>query len=99
MLGGVFSSKHKALLEFKLPKFSTNKTVEWVCHVNDKTLSDKAQYDIIIGTNLMTTMGLDIYFSSKQICWEDVSISIKQRGTIDHNVVAQYLYNVANDSP
>jgi hypothetical protein len=70
-----------------------------VCHVDDKTQSDKAQYDIIIGTDLMTAMGLDISFSSKQICWEDVSIPMKHRGSIVHHVVAQYLYHVANDSP
>ncbi len=70
-----------------------------MCHVDDKTQSDKAQYDIIIGTDLMTAMGLDISFSSKQICWEDVSIPMKQRGSIAHHVVAQYLYHVANDSP
>jgi hypothetical protein len=65
------------------------------------TSSDNTQHDIIIGTNLMATMGLDmIYFCMKQICWKvEVSILMKHRGTINHNVVAQYLYNVANDLP
>ena len=32
-MGGVFITKRKALLEIKLPEFSTNKTVQWVCYV------------------------------------------------------------------
>ena len=50
-MGGVFTTKRKALLEFKLPEFSTNKTVEWVCHVDDSTDTASAQYDMIIGTH------------------------------------------------
>jgi hypothetical protein len=47
----------------------------------------------------MSAMGLDIHFSLKQICWEDVAIPMKQRGTITNNIIAQYLYSVAHDSP
>jgi len=96
-MGGVFTTKRKALLEFKLPEFSTNKTVQWVCHVDDTTTPSKAQYDIIIGTDLMSVMGLDINFSSKKICWEDVYVPMKMKGTINNAAIAQYLYNVAND--
>ena len=34
-MGGVFTTRRKALLDFKFPEFSTNKTVEWVCHVDE----------------------------------------------------------------
>jgi transposase InsO family protein len=98
-MGGVFTTKRKALLEFKLPEFSTNKTVEWVCHVDETTTPEKAQYDMIVGTDLMTVMGLDIQFSCKKICWEDVEIPMKQRGTVNNDAIAQYLYNVAADTP
>jgi transposase InsO family protein len=98
-MGGVFTTKRKALLEFNLPEFSTNKTVQWVCHVDDTTAPDKAQYDIIIGTDLMSVLGMDIQFSSKKICWDDVEIPMKTKGSINNDAIAQYLYNVANDIP
>ena len=78
-MGGVFMTKRKALLEFKLPEFSTNKTVEWVCHIDDTTPPDKAQYDIIIGTDLMNALGLDIQFSTKNISWEESVVPIKHK--------------------
>jgi hypothetical protein len=46
-MGGVFTTKHKALLEFELLEFSTNKAVQsWVCHIDDTTSMspNKAQY-------------------------------------------------------
>ncbi len=70
-----------------------------MCHVDDTTTPNKAQYDIIIGTNLMSVMGLDIHFSRKKICWEDVEIPMKTKGTINDDTIAQYLYNVAHDIP
>jgi hypothetical protein len=49
-MGGVFTTKRKALLEFKLPEFSTNKTVEWVCHINENTTPKKVPYTGGTGT-------------------------------------------------
>ena len=34
-MGGIFVTKRKALLEFKLPEVSTNKHIKWICHVDD----------------------------------------------------------------
>ena len=98
-MGGDFTTKRKALLEFKLPEFSTNKTVEWICHVDDKRTSDKAQYDMIIGNDLMHALQIDIEFSSEKISWDDVSIPMKHRGALNNAHCTEYLYHVAMDSP
>ena len=98
-MGVVFTTKHKALLEFKLPEFSNNKTIDWVCHIDDTTPNTKSQYDMIIGTDLMSVMGLDIQFSNQQICWEDVSIPMKHKGTINNMAFMQYIYHVAAEMP
>ena len=42
--------------------------------VDETRTPDKAQYNMIVGTDLMSIMGLDIQFSSKKLCWEDVEI-------------------------
>ena len=46
--GGPFSTKRKALIDFKFPEFSENKTVTWICHVDDTTARDKSKYDMIL---------------------------------------------------
>ena len=97
-MGGSFTTKRKALLEFKLPEFSTNKTIEWICHVDDSTDCVKSQYDIIIGTDLMTSLGLDISFSTNTIMWEDIALPMKQRGTVHNHDSVQYLYQASLDT-
>jgi hypothetical protein len=34
-MGGIYTTKHKALVEFTSPEFSTNKTISCVCHVDE----------------------------------------------------------------
>ena len=57
-MGGSFETKRKAKIKFKMPEFSHNKVVQWVVHVNKMTSPDMAQYDMVIGTDLMTELKL-----------------------------------------
>ena len=81
-MGGVFTTRRKALIDFKLPEFNAHKTVHWKCHVDDKTDPTIAQYDMIIGTDLMVELGIDINFSDKTIVWEDDETPLRPRGTL-----------------
>lgn len=81
-MGGVFTTRRKALIDFKLPDFNVNKTVHWKCHVDDKSDPEKAQYDMIIGTDLMSGLGIDIQFSDHTLAWEDETIPLRPRGTL-----------------
>jgi hypothetical protein len=56
-LGGVFQTKRKALIDFSLPELSTQKKVTSIFHVDDKTDKDQAQFDMIIGMDLLTKLG------------------------------------------
>lgn len=98
-MGGTFVTKRKALIDFKLPEFSTNKHVQWVCHVDDNTTPTKAQYDMIIGTDLMSAIGIDILFTSKIISWEDGMIPMKNRSTLTTAAAVDYIYSLCNDIP
>ena len=58
ILGGMFNMNQKALLEFRFPELSQHRTVEWKCHVDRKTDKNHALYDMIIGIDLMTKLGI-----------------------------------------
>jgi hypothetical protein len=45
-LGGTFTTNYESLLDFKFPEISTSKVVTWQAHVDDKTSSKEAAYDI-----------------------------------------------------
>jgi hypothetical protein len=47
--GGKFTKSYESLLDFKFPELSTSKVVTWQAHVDDKTPSKEAAYDMIMG--------------------------------------------------
>jgi hypothetical protein len=47
-LGGTFTTNYESLLHFKFPELSTIKVVTWQAHVDDKTSSKEAAYDMIM---------------------------------------------------
>jgi hypothetical protein len=55
-LGGTFTTNCETLLDFKLPKMSASKVVTWQAHLDDKTSSKEAAYDMIMGMDLMTSI-------------------------------------------
>jgi hypothetical protein len=59
-LGGTFTTNYESLLDFKFPELSTSKVVTWQAHVDDKTSSKEATYDMIMGMDLMTSIGITV---------------------------------------
>ena len=61
-------TSQKANIDFCLPEFSTTKIVSWKCHVNS---SMNIIYDMILGRDLLTALGLDLKFSEDIIMGGD----------------------------
>ena len=66
-LGSTFYMRKKLLIKFKLLEISTHKEISLTVYVDSYTKPEEAQYDIIIGTNLMKKLGINISFSNKVI--------------------------------
>ena len=93
-MGGQFITRRKALVNFKLPEFSNSKEINWVMHVDEVTDPARAQYDMVIGTDLLEALNVDISFARKDITWDEVSIPMKNRGILSDRDVAETLYEV-----
>jgi hypothetical protein len=62
----------------RLPQFTKNRSVSSTFHLFDKCPTDK--YDIIIGRDLLQAIGLDIYYSTNQFVWDNISIDVVPSG-------------------
>eukprot|EP00957_Ditylum_brightwellii_P119577 9123466-Ditylum_brightwellii.AAC.1 len=61
--GGEFETWCKARLKFQLPEFSTSKENSWSFHVDKPNPNnDTLVYDMIIGRDLMSDLGIIIVF-------------------------------------
>ena len=68
MLVGTLHTTHKCKIEINFPQLSPTRNIHWDVHVT----TNKSQYDLIIGHDLMTQLGIDIKFSTNQIVWNVV---------------------------
>jgi hypothetical protein len=96
-LGGTFTTNYESLLDFKFPELSTSKVATWQAHVDDKTSSKEAAYDMIMGMDLMTSIGITV--DCEQICirWCGTEIALKTRATLNNDERLHMLYNAANE--
>ena len=95
--GGEFVTKKKARVDFKFPELSTSKEVQWVCHVDETTDPNLAQYDMILGMDLMTKIGIVVDTERKVVRWERMETPLKNRGTQISNYWIEQVYQTTQD--
>jgi hypothetical protein len=71
--------------------------VTWQPHVDDKTSSKEAAYDMIMGMDLIASIGITIDFKQRCIGWGGTEIPIKTRNTLSDNEILHMLYHAANE--
>jgi hypothetical protein len=96
-LGGTFTTNYESLLDFKFPEISTSKVVTWQAHVDDKTSSKEAAYDMIMGMDSMASIGITVDCEQRCIRWGGTEIPLKTRATLNNDEILHTLYHAANE--
>jgi transposase InsO family protein len=98
-MGGNFVTRQRRQVQFRLSEFNKSKILTWTCHIDETTNRKLAQYDMIIGTDLMTELGIDINFSSNKMSWEGVDIPMCPKNLITDPHVANNIYHRTMEAP
>ena len=98
-MGGKFVTRKVAVIKFSLPEFSPNRTITWTAHVDDHTDRKRAQYDLIIGNDLLGEIGMDLCFSTGEIKWDTESVPMKNRGLVSDQKAVKLLYHTLVQPP
>ena len=80
--GGKFRTKSAASVGLRLIEFSNSKTIKWEFQVDEYHHHEEVPYDMIIGSDLMAQLGLDIKYSNRTIQWQGDSIPLKELDTL-----------------
>ena len=91
-MGGNFHTRRKAYIDFTFPELNDSKKVSWVCHV-DEAAPKQRQYDIIVGMDLMSNIGIYVNTADKTIVWEGQTIPLKQRGMVNESFFLQSCFH------
>jgi hypothetical protein len=74
--GGTFHTSSKCKKNFILNEFYENEVIEWTLHV-DKT-SGPRQYNMIVGRDLMSQLGIILNFDGQTMTWDKSTIKMKE---------------------
>ena len=73
---GVFKTKMRKKLKFKLDEFSSSKVVQWDFNIANP--NHDIGYDMIIGRDLLIELGIIIDFKQKTMTWAEATIAMPQ---------------------
>jgi hypothetical protein len=96
-LGGTLTTNYEFLLDFKFPEISTSKVVTWQSHVDDKTSSKEAEYGMIMGMDLMTSILITVDCEQRCIRCGGTEIPLKTRTALNDNKMLHMLYHAENE--
>ena len=85
-VAGTVRTDHKAKVQLKLSEFSEQKVIEWEFHTTDT----KFNYDMIIGRDLLSALGIIIDFKDDVMTWDEAIVPMK---AVDATVEDSYFVN------
>ena len=77
--GGGFVTTSEVPLTFKLPGFTSSKSITYTFQI-DKTKSNH-KYDVILGRDIQRALGMDILWSKETIIWDNISVPMRSKLT------------------
>ena len=96
--GGQMTSTATSNVEMKLIEFSSSKTINFPCQVDGKTNAAEAPYDIILKSDFMEALEIDIRYSKHCMTWDGETIPLKLAGTLTDEA-KEGLYFAHTQSP
>lgn len=96
-MGGKFTTTKVANLCFTLPEFSTSKEILWPVHVDETNNPKNSPYDLILGIDFLTSLGIILDFSKKTIRWGDTELEMKEKGVIQDAYAIDLLYTMSQE--
>ena len=80
---GEMKTRSKVKAQFTMPELQEKRLVEWNFHVTE----DMGAYDMIIGRDVLSFLGIDIKFSEQVVTWDHGEMPFKPK---DATVQTQY---------
>jgi hypothetical protein len=73
---GSFKTKRNCEIEFTLPAFHENRNITCNAYV-DESHHESSNYDIIIGRDLLHSLGIKLLFDTAEIVWDNAKVSMQ----------------------
>ena len=91
-MGGTYKTRRKCKFLFTLPELG-KEVIRHVVHVDETADKSLAQYDMIIGRDLMTALGIKINFDQQIMTLKNGTAPFKPRCTLNEENI-EMIYNL-----
>jgi len=75
--GGIYKTNKEVKVNFSLPEFNDNKVINWKFQIDENDSEEGIGYDIILGRDAMSELGIVIDFNDEIISWDHVTITMR----------------------
>jgi len=97
--GNEVSTSSYTDLQLKLTEFSHSKTINYNCMVDLINKSKNSSYDIILGTDFLSSMGMVLDFKKNVIIWDEEALAMKQLGMLTDEEAVDAIYFAHSNAP
>ena len=73
---GSFKTKQTCEIEFTLPTFHEHRKISCKAYV-DESHHDSCSYDMIIGRDIMHSLGINLLFDTAEITWDNAKVNMQ----------------------
>ena len=95
--GDITATSYSTKLQLELIEYSHSKRISFNCQVD--TSSTKSSYDIILGSDFLSLLGIDLNYDTKgTIHWDGTHIPLKKLGKLQDDTICEAIY-FANTQP
>ena len=89
---GTFQTSSKVTCKFTLPEFHQNKDITWKMYV-DESDKEESRYDMIIGRDLLTELGIEFSFKKGTMSWDGAEVHMKDNALFDTSDNIEEIFN------
>ena len=73
---GAFELQYKTDVILSFPELNAHRVITWQCYVDERD-DNELGYDMIIGRDLMTSIGIQIDFQNKMLKWDGAELEMR----------------------
>ena len=77
-MAGKVNTSEMTKVQFSLPELHDDRLIEWNVHVSE-TLGS---YDMIVGRDILSELGIDIHFSTLTCTWDSRTIPMRESSVL-----------------
>ena len=86
---GSFQTTSRCKCTFSFPEFHENKYITWKVYV-DESDPEMSRYDMIVGRDILTEIGLDLKFSEQVMEWDNATVPMRSTRWLDSHHIDLY---------